>query len=136
MRLAGSCASDKNDIALAGDEAASGQIAHQSFVDGRAVEVKIIDVLGQREFGEPLLPDENFSADRSPVSTASAMRTAYCEALALEPNSARTAPVETQGGAVHSPPESVYGRRRLVTARSVERRITEGAYRPELFWVA
>ena len=52
MRLASPGAPDENDVALARDEAASGQIAQQGFVDGRAVEVKIIDVLGQREFGD------------------------------------------------------------------------------------
>jgi hypothetical protein len=45
MRLAGSGASNENDIALLRDEAAPGKIAHQGFVNGRAVEVKIIDFL-------------------------------------------------------------------------------------------
>ena len=34
------------------DEAASSKITHQGFVDGRAVKVEVVDVLGQREFGD------------------------------------------------------------------------------------
>jgi hypothetical protein len=51
MRLARSCASDENDVALAGNEATACKIAHQGFVNGRAVEFKIIDVLCQRKLG-------------------------------------------------------------------------------------
>ena len=52
MRLTRSGATDENDVALAGDEATARKIAHQGFVDGRAVEVKIINVLCQRELGD------------------------------------------------------------------------------------
>ena len=45
MRLPGSRAADKNDIALLCDEAASGKIAHKSFVDGCAVKIEVVDVL-------------------------------------------------------------------------------------------
>jgi hypothetical protein len=48
MRFAGSRAAGEDDIALLGDEAAAGKIARQSFVDGRAVEVEVVDVLRDR----------------------------------------------------------------------------------------
>src|SRR5690606_27026361 len=47
MALAGSRATDENDVALIGDEGAGGQFPHQRFIDGRVGEVEVVDVLGE-----------------------------------------------------------------------------------------
>jgi len=52
MGFAGSGAADEDGIALLGEEAAFGQIAHQAFVDGRALEVEAGNLLGQRQLGD------------------------------------------------------------------------------------
>src|SRR5690606_19044831 len=52
MRLAGACPADQHDIALIGDEGAAGKIADQGFVDRRAGEVEVVDVLCQRQLGD------------------------------------------------------------------------------------
>ncbi len=52
MRLTGSGSTDQDNIALLGDEAAGGQIAHESFVDRRVLEGEVLDVLGQRQLGD------------------------------------------------------------------------------------
>src|SRR5271168_1764520 len=58
MRLACAGPADQDDVALLGDEAAAGQIAHQSLVDRRILEDEVFDVLGQRQFGDgELVPD-------------------------------------------------------------------------------
>jgi hypothetical protein len=58
MRLACAGPTDQDDVALLGDEAAAGQIAHQSLVDRRILEDEVFDVLGQRQFGDgELVPD-------------------------------------------------------------------------------
>ena len=52
MGLAGAGAADQHDVALLGEEAAAGEVAHQRLVDRRAVEVEVVDVLGQRQLGD------------------------------------------------------------------------------------
>ncbi len=52
MRLARSGSADQDDVALLGDEAAAGEIAHESLVDRRALEGEVVDVLGQRQLGD------------------------------------------------------------------------------------
>jgi len=52
VRLARTGPSDQDDIALLGDQSAAGEVAHQTFVDRRAVELKTSNVLGQRQFGD------------------------------------------------------------------------------------
>ena len=51
MRLAGSGAADEHGVALVGDEGAVGELADEGLVDRRAVEVELIDVLGDRQLG-------------------------------------------------------------------------------------
>jgi hypothetical protein len=52
MRLAGSRAADKHDIALVGDEVATQQITQQRLVDRRVRRSRSLDVLGQRQLGD------------------------------------------------------------------------------------
>jgi len=52
MRLAGSRASDENDIVLFGEEGTGRELPHQPFIDGRVDEVEVIDILGQRQLGD------------------------------------------------------------------------------------
>ena len=52
MRLAGAGSPDQDDIALLGDEAAGGEVAHESLVDRRVLEREVVDVLGQRQLGD------------------------------------------------------------------------------------
>jgi hypothetical protein len=52
MGLACAGSADKDDVALLGDEAAAGQIAHESLTDRRVLEGEVVDVLGQRQFGD------------------------------------------------------------------------------------
>ena len=50
--LAGPCAADEDNVALVRDEVAGGQVFDQTFVDWRAGEVELLDVLGQRQLGD------------------------------------------------------------------------------------
>jgi hypothetical protein len=52
MALAGTGSPDQHGVALLDEEAAAGQVADQGLVDRRAGEVEVIDVLGQRQFGD------------------------------------------------------------------------------------
>ena len=52
MGLAGAGTADQNSIALLGDEAASGEIIDQRLVDGCALELEVVEVLGKRQFGD------------------------------------------------------------------------------------
>src|SRR6516164_9675231 len=52
MRLSRSGSSDQDDVALLGDEAASGEVAHKSLIDRRVLEGEVVDVLGQGELGD------------------------------------------------------------------------------------
>ena len=51
MRLAGAGSADQHGVALLGDNAAARQIADLRLVDRRAGKIEIVDVLGQRQFG-------------------------------------------------------------------------------------
>ena len=55
MRLAGASSADQDDIALLGDESAAGQIAHEDLVDRPVLEDEVVDILGQRQFGDGVL---------------------------------------------------------------------------------
>jgi transglutaminase-like putative cysteine protease len=52
MRLAGSGAADEHGVALVGDEGAVGKVPDQHLIDRRAVEVELINVLGDRQLGD------------------------------------------------------------------------------------
>src|SRR5271157_5563679 len=52
MRLARASSTDEDDVALLGDEAAGGEIAHESLVDRRVLEREVVDVLGQWQLGD------------------------------------------------------------------------------------
>ena len=52
MGLACSGAADEDDVALIGQEVAAGEIADEGFVDGRVLEVEVVDVLGERQLGD------------------------------------------------------------------------------------
>ena len=52
MGFAGSRAADEHDVALLNDEAAAGEVADKSFVDRRIFEGEVVDILGERQFGD------------------------------------------------------------------------------------
>jgi len=52
MAFPGSGSADQHAVALLGDEAAAGEIAHQRLVDRRAGEVEVVEVLGERQAGD------------------------------------------------------------------------------------
>ena len=51
-RWVGTGTADQNDIALLGEEAAAGEIIDQRLVDGCALELEILKILGKRQFGD------------------------------------------------------------------------------------
>ena len=52
MRLAGAGPADQHGIALLGDEAAAGEIVDERLVDRRALELEVVEVLGERQLGD------------------------------------------------------------------------------------
>ena len=52
MRFSGSRASDQHDVALLIKERSAGQIAHERLVHRRVLEAELVDLLGQRQFGD------------------------------------------------------------------------------------
>jgi hypothetical protein len=52
MRLARAGAADEDGVALGGDEGAGGEVAHERLFDGRASDVEVDDVFGQRQLGD------------------------------------------------------------------------------------
>src|SRR5260221_14689173 len=52
VALAGAGAADEDDVALLGQKAAAGEIAHEVPVDRRPIELNVVDILGEREFGD------------------------------------------------------------------------------------
>jgi hypothetical protein len=52
MGLAGACSTDQHDVALLGDEAATGEIIDGRLVDRRAVELEVVNILGKRQLGD------------------------------------------------------------------------------------
>jgi hypothetical protein len=58
MAIPGAGAADEDHVALLGQRAAAGEIAHEVALDRRAVELEVVDILGEREFGDgELVPD-------------------------------------------------------------------------------
>ena len=51
MRLAGAGSPDQHGVALLGEKGAARQIADLRLVDWRASKVEVVDVFGQRQFG-------------------------------------------------------------------------------------
>lgn len=49
MRFARFGSTDKDDVALLGNEGAAGEIAHQSFIDRRIFEGEVVNILGERQ---------------------------------------------------------------------------------------
>src|SRR3978361_148607 len=52
MCFAGAGSADQDGVALLGDEAAAGEIIDQRLVDGSALELEVLKILGQRQFGD------------------------------------------------------------------------------------
>ena len=52
MGLAGAGAADQHGVALLGDEATAGEIVHERLVDRRALELEVVEVLGERQLGD------------------------------------------------------------------------------------
>jgi len=52
MGLAGAGTADQHGIALLGDEATAGEITDQRLVDGGALELEVLQVLGKRQLGD------------------------------------------------------------------------------------
>ncbi|GEC17306.1 hypothetical protein J2S34_002027 [Nitrobacter winogradskyi] len=52
MGLAGAGAADQHDVALLGDEPAASEIIDQRLVDGGALELEAIEILGERQLGD------------------------------------------------------------------------------------
>ena len=49
--FAGPGAADQDGVALLREEAAAGEIAHQGLVDRRALELEVVEILGERQLG-------------------------------------------------------------------------------------
>ena len=52
MGLAGTGPADQHGVALLGDEAAAGEVVDERFVDRRALELEVVEVLGERQLGD------------------------------------------------------------------------------------
>ena len=52
MGLAGAGSADQHGVALLGDEAAAGEVVHERLVDRRALELEVVEVLGERQLGD------------------------------------------------------------------------------------
>ncbi len=52
MGLAGAGPADQNGVALLGDEPAAGEVTHERLVDGCALELEVVEVLGERQLGD------------------------------------------------------------------------------------
>src|ERR1700722_15295409 len=51
MSLPGAGATDQDGVTLLGEESTAGEVAHQGFVDRRAIELEVVEVLGERQLG-------------------------------------------------------------------------------------
>ncbi len=51
MGLASAGSADQHAVALMSEEVSCGEVADQGLVDRRAVEYKVVDILGQRQLG-------------------------------------------------------------------------------------
>jgi hypothetical protein len=52
MSLAGAGSADQHGVALLSDEAATGEVIHERLVDRRALELEVVEVLGERQLGD------------------------------------------------------------------------------------
>src|SRR3982075_512994 len=52
MRFAGAGTADQDGVTMLGDKAAAGEIIDQRLVDGRALELEVLKVLGKRQLGD------------------------------------------------------------------------------------
>src|SRR6478672_11616324 len=52
MRLAGAGPADQHGVALLGDESAAGEIVDERLIDRRALELEVVEVLGERQLGD------------------------------------------------------------------------------------
>src|SRR6185369_18077237 len=52
MGLAGAGTADQHGVALLGDEAAAGEVIDQRLVDGGALELEVVEVLGKLQLGD------------------------------------------------------------------------------------
>jgi hypothetical protein len=52
MGFAGAGPTDQHGIALLCDEAAAGEVVHERLVDRRALELEVVEVLGERQLGD------------------------------------------------------------------------------------
>ena len=52
VSFAGAGAADQHGVALRGDEATAGEIVHERLIDRRALELEVVEVLGERQLGD------------------------------------------------------------------------------------
>ena len=52
MGFAGAGTADQDGVTLLGDKAAAGEIVDQRLIDGRALELEVLEVLGKRQLGD------------------------------------------------------------------------------------
>jgi hypothetical protein len=52
MGLAGASPADHHSVALLGDEAAASKVIHERLIDRGALELEVIEVLGERQLGD------------------------------------------------------------------------------------
>ena len=52
MGLSGAGPADQHGVALLGDKSAAGEVTHECLVDGRALELEVVEVLGERQLGD------------------------------------------------------------------------------------
>src|SRR5262249_62363472 len=50
--FAGAGSTDQHGIALLGEESAAGEVAYRRLIDRRAVELEVVEVLGERQLGD------------------------------------------------------------------------------------
>ena len=51
MRLAGTSPADQHGVALLGDESTAGEIVDEGLIDRRALELEVVEILGERQLG-------------------------------------------------------------------------------------
>ena len=52
MSLAGTCPADQHGVALLGDEAAADEVVHERLIDRGALELEVVEVLGEWQLGD------------------------------------------------------------------------------------
>ena len=58
MGLAGAGPADQDDIAVLGDEAASGEVADEGLIDRRPLELEVVEILCERQLVFPVSTSE------------------------------------------------------------------------------